>query len=64
MTVCTVQSLNHTITDHFVTANHPFFGVRASHCHTLLKRANWQSKGVLEGSQYIFVSAAFQAKGG
>lgn len=63
MTLSTIQTPNNSITDHFISANHPFFGVRASHCHTLLKRSNWQQKGVLEGNQYIFVGAAFQAKG-
>ena len=53
----------HTITDHFVGPQHPFFGITSQRCHTLLKLSNWQQKGILEGDDYIFVAPAFQAKG-
>lgn len=52
----------HPITEHFIGSQHPFFGICASRCHTLLKLSNWRSKGVLEGDNYIFVAPAFQPK--
>lgn len=63
MTIHTISTTQHTITDHFVGPQHPFLGVCPRRCHTLLKVSNWQAKGVLEGQNYIFIAPAFQAKG-